>query len=258
MSTTFLTPSCSLRQLITDINSIHAKKNEREKMFTTPIGCLVFIAASLKAINSEIIKRNGRRLPSLLTGFTKRLFTLVGLWGIDPFLTTLQLKYPASGCSYCHALPCSCGATKEKPWKQEGNIRLGADQSEWSLSEWQSHHLLVYGMKNSTLSSDRLVAWQGEEFLETFIAIGWLEYARTHSLPTHSGVEALAQELPDLFMRTLAIANHQVIDIETLLIERYRNGCAKCQERFCICPDTTGDFELFEQHTLAGTRPAKE
>lgn len=252
---TFLISGSPLRQLIGDLNSIHAEKNQREKMFATPVGCLVFIAASLKAIGSEITKHGGRRLPSLIPGFTKRLFTLVGLWGIDQFLATLQAKYPATGCGYCQHLPCVCGASKAAPWRQYDNIQLHPDQAHWSLGDWQSHHARVYGIKNDGYTLDRLFGWQSEEFLEALMAIGWLEYAKQHGHPTHSGVEALATELPDMLMRTLAIANHQLFDVEATLLKRYQYGCAKCRSRYCVCPDSMADFELFELEVLATTRP---
>lgn len=228
-------------------------------MFTTPIGCLVFIAASLKAIGSEITKREGRRLPSLVTGFTKRLFTLVRLWGVDSFLSTLQAKYPASGCGYCHDLPCTCGNTKAAPWEQRVGFSLDPDQAQWSLGNWQSHHLRVYGIKNSDLVPDRLLGWLNEEFLEAFIVIGYLEYAKAHGRQIESALEALAGELPDILMRTLAIANRHEggFDVETLLLRRYQHGCALCQQRYCICPDSMGDFGLFEKEVLTGTRPTK-
>lgn len=253
----FIIPNCPLRQLITDLNSIHTEKNARERMFATPVGCLVFIAGALKEIGSEVTKRDGRRLPSLVPAFTKRLFTLVGLWGVDQFLTTLQAKYPASGCGYCHTLPCSCGQSKEKPWLESSSIVLDPNQLQWSLSDWQNHHFRVYGLKNANLSLDRLLSWQNEEFLEALMAIGWLEYAKQHGHSTNSGDEALATELPDLLMRTLAIANHQNFEVETLLRERHRYGCAKCQKRYCVCPDSMQDFGIFEQEVLATTRPTK-
>lgn len=247
-----------LPEMIRRLNAIHAAKNARERMFTMPIGCLLFIAAALKAINDEVTKRDGRRIASLLPNFLKRLFTLVSLWGTEPFLEVLRAKYPASGCGYCHALPCRCGSTKAAPWKQETSIALGSDQLSWSISDWQSHHLLVYGAKNTCLPVDRLLVWQGDEFLETFIAIGYMEYAKAYDLPVEEAMKALASELPDLFMRALALANHYVIDAETFLVQRYQHGCVKCRQLSCVCPSSLHDFGLFERETLAATRPAKE
>lgn len=265
MSQSFLVPSCPLGQLILDLNSIYAEKNRRERMFATPIGCLVFLAAAFKAVGSEITKHDGLRLPSLIPNLVKRLFVLVELWGIDFFLETLKAKYPASGCSYCGRLPCTCGKAKAKPWTRTGHV-LSPDQTTWSLLKWQTHHLSVYGPRNKELSpnlvSDRLNGWLNEEFFEAFIAIGYLEYASQYKYPDTATTQALNElhgELPDIFMRALALANHcsKPFCVETNLVQHYQQGCPKCHKRHCVCPDSMEDFGLFEQNVLAATGPIK-
>lgn len=265
MSQGFLNPGLPLRQLIISLNSIYAEKNRREQMFATPIGCLIFLAAAFKAVGSEITKHDGRRLPSLIPNLVKRLFVLVELWGIDSFLETLQAKYPASGCSYCGRLPCACGKAKASPWKSTAAV-LGSDQAGWSLSDWQSHHLSVYGPRNKELPPDllpdRLLGRLNEEFFEAFVAIGYLEYAKLYEYPAAATAQAedeLRSELPDIFMRALALANHhsEALNVELNLIQHYQGGCPRCHKRHCVCPDSMEDFGLFEHNVLAATRVAK-
>lgn len=260
MSHSFLIPGCSLQQLILDLNSIHDKRNQREGIFTTLGSCFDFLDGIHDAIISEVAKRQGRRAPGLVANFMKRFFTLVGVWGVDQFLGSLVTKYPASGCGYCHQLPCACGPEKAAPWTHT-SISLDPIQSNWSLGNWQSHHALVYGQRDVERSFEQVLLSQISEFSEARRISRWLENARTNSYPASEvgkAQQALSLELADLFMRTLAVANRYEggFDVETLVLDRYRDGCSKCRQRYCVCPNHAANFELFESETLAATRIA--
>lgn len=261
MTTSFLVPGCSLRQLILDLNSIHDASNQRNSIFTTLGSCFAFADGIEDAIISEVTKREGRRVPGLIANFMKRFFTLIGVWGVDRFLASLQAKYPSSGCGYCQKLPCQCGPEKAAPWTQS-NILLDPDQALWSLGSWQGHHVLVYGPCDEIRTPDRVLLSQIGEFKEAHRIARWIEEAEQRDYPAaeiEKASQALSFELADLFMRTLAIANRHEggFDVETLVIERYRHGCSKCRQRYCVCPDHSASFDLFERETIAATRPAK-
>lgn len=120
----------------------------------------------------------------------------------------------------------------------------------------------MYGARDQERTADRVLLSQIGEFKEAHRIARWIEEAIQGCYePTEidKASRALSLELADLFMRTLAIANRHGggFDVETFVINRYRDGCAKCRKRYCICPNYFANFDLFERETIAATRAVK-
>lgn len=252
----FLIPGCSLRQFIEDITSIHKKKNDLEGVLNTPIGALGFFASAEQALLRELSKHGGQRIASILPVWFMRFFVLVQATGLDRFLHALMAKYPRWGCSYCGQLPCTCGPVKEGGSSHTVLLRPSITQHIWSLWRWQGHHARIYGRKTVQTSIQQLLNWQAEELFELTANIAW----RSQSTPDEKSQaevrQAIAEELADTFMRTLAIATRRRVDVESGVINVYGSGCWRCKQRYCAC---TASAEVFDNYRemAAATRPAK-
>jgi hypothetical protein len=220
------------------LDSIYRGKNEREGVLTSMEGALMFIAGGLKQLNSDQAKCRGGSFGALLPLFTKRVLVAVTAFGPVNFINSLMAKYPAGGCSYCHQNPCDCGVTKSADWSTR--ISPITTQYDWSLDQWQTHHAAVYGLKNMEKTRGDLLTKLTEEFCELMVPVygaGILTRARGGlNQYAHGQLTAeVAQELSDLFMRTLALANEWPVALEPAIEAAYRQGCRVCHANPCQC-----------------------
>lgn len=222
------------------LDSIYRAKNEREGVLTSMEGALMFIAGGLKQLNSDMAKRRGKNFEALLPLFTKRVLVAVTSFSPMAFIESLSAKYPAGGCSYCFGYPCQCGTEKPDDWRMA--IAPGTHQNSWSLSHWQSHHVGVYGLKNLKKTRGELLQTLNEEFYELMIPV-YGAGILTRALGTEDAVRIdqlkreVAEELPDLFMRTLALANNDRMHLEAVIDSIYAQGCRVCHTNPCTCPN---------------------
>ena len=222
------------------LNGIYRTKNEREGVLTSMEGALMFIAGGLKQLNSDMAKCRGGNFGALLPLFTKRVLAAVTAFGPLNFGASLAAKYPSGGCSYCYQCPCDCGTTKSRDWGTK--ILCSATQHTWSLSRWQAHHAAVYGLKNMKKTRGDLLTKLNEEFCELMVPVygaGILTRVRgdLNQYAYDQLTAEVAQELPDLFMRTLALANEWPVALEPAIEAVYRQGCRVCHTNPCTCPN---------------------
>ena len=111
----------------------------------------------------------------------------------------LCIKFPLEGCGYCGHEICVCGKDRGSASHTTGVID---DRKNWNLAE------------SGELES-------GEE-------------ARLRSQSQGFDLE-YAKEIADAMAWTIAVANMKNVDLEKATLNRFGNGCLRCESQNCSC-----------------------
>lgn len=145
----------------------------------------------------------------------------------------LEIKYPMVGCGYCRNVPCTCAEVR-------GDAMLALDEvgdrASWSLSDWQKWLHGVYNLKNQERGVDYTIGRLSDELVELIA----LEHFASKMKPDELRLQRML-EVADLTAWTLAIGNLLEINVQTVVEERYGNGCPTCGAFPCSC--SSDDFD---------------
>lgn len=151
----------------------------------------------------------------------------------------LMQKYPKEHCIYCKSKPCMCSSFVKKEIKRDlvfKPVNLADPQASWGNPEYQQHSRDLYGIKNGS-DSDRLWVRLYEE-LDELVEMEHEEIPKFHYTSEELAV-MYSHELADVYMRLVACANVNDIDLQEVSMERYGMGCAICEQRICRCRGIT-------------------
>jgi NTP pyrophosphatase (non-canonical NTP hydrolase) len=174
-----------------------------------------------------------------LARIVARIFCVAEHFWHLPLPECLIRKYPATHCSYCQQMPCTC--PERRPDYQLAP-EVAPQQLRWSLSKWTHHFNALYGDRNRQRGIDNLMGRLYREAGE----LASVQMRLTETGPSLEAIEeAVALELADVLAWTIAVANYLNRDLEQAVLSRFRAGCPTCKKMPCTCC-TPFSFKLIE------------
>lgn len=178
--------------------------------------------------------RRGRRhdlLSIALARLVSRVFCVVDHFrgGLD-LTAAMEEKFPASGCSYCHHLPCQCGDDS----RPEATLAAASsdDQRAWSLQRWADHMDAVYGPRNRAKGFEHVITRlfrEVEELRVVTLRLPWMDQPADAILHEH------ALELADVLSWIMTASNVLGVKLGEAVDGRYAGGCTTCHAMLCQC-----------------------
>lgn len=217
----------SLNQLAELLYRLYGRRNRH---FLPDFHCRIdFLEMAVRDLQNAVRKEFGNDILSVaLARIVARIFCLSDFLGRPNLGAAMSIKYPETGCAYCHGTPCIC--IKRRPDAILGSSE--ASQLEWSLSDWQQHLDTLYGEMNCRSGVAETVLHLYEECVEV------TSQARQALTGEHTATEIERQyelEIADLIAWTCAVANLFYINLEDAVMQRFGNGCKTCNQNPCVC-----------------------
>lgn len=140
-------------------------------------------------------------------------------------------KFPMSGCSYCHNLPCTCSESRPDP-----QLGLGADQIQlsWMLGDWQKHLDKLYGDKNRERGIENVLNRLFKEVAELLNLEREIPKIGENGHSVEQVEHEFALELSDCLAWVIAAANITGVDLEKSTLERFWPTCWNCGQKPCL------------------------
>ncbi len=163
-----------------------------------------------------------------------RIFCITGHFGDDfPLARIMSEKYPAEGCGYCRAIPCTCGTHRQ----EHEALPPDPAQLNWTLRDWCVHINMMYGEKNRAKGIENTLNRlfrEVEEVRSVYYCVprkGWTP---------EQAIREFALEIADALAWTITCAYLLGVDPENAVLDRYKDGCTSCNTVPCSC----GPFTL--------------
>lgn len=173
-----------------------------------------------------------------LARIVSRIFCIAENFREQRLIEIMIDKYPLTGCSYCHKMPCECQERRSEPILKG---RIPKVQLKWSLSDWCRHFDKCYGAKNRSKGIDRMMSRlfkEASELLALELGVSHKTHGPLTQQETHYEFHL---EMADALAWTIAIANYFKINLEDAVLKRYGDGCWNCHKIPCEC--TNFSFE---------------
>ncbi len=132
-------------------------------------------------------------------------------------------------CPYCGGTPCNCKERAEA--RLPMTILSHPSSKPLALYEWQAMFGRIY--QNPVQDSAMHLAEEAGEVAEAMRS-----YAATHSAPWF---QKIVEELVDLVTNLFGVANGLKLDLASLMVCYFANGCPKCCRMLCGCDYITVD-----------------
>lgn len=144
--------------------------------------------------------------------------------------SALEAKFPAI-CAYCGSMPCECvDATRGAAILPTGVGTSGPR----SLRQWQEHLETMYGANNR--SEDKGVWFTVFRMMDETGELLILELNKGQdALSEEDFTEEMQLELADATAWLIAACNLTEVDLQSAVLEKYGNGCVKCEKAVCSC-----------------------
>lgn len=223
-----MTWNFGLQDLIDHSSKVYGRRNRIYA--ASPIDRINCLNLAIGDLQDGLRKGGSKeRLAIALARIVSRIFCFAEAFVKLPLVPMMVRKYPASGCSYCHQFPCGCGENRanSRPVQEVEEAQLF-----WRLSDWQKGLGALYGENNRRKGMDYVLL---RLFKEVSELLSFEMQIPETQLSVKEIEEELALELADTLAWTIAMANMLEIDIQASFVERYGNGCGKCNVTPCGC-----------------------
>ncbi len=162
-----------------------------------------------------------------------RIFAVANYFDGLSLTRFMALKYVENGCVYCWRKPCACSERRKAPDLER--VFVCNEQMEWDLKTWCLHLKTVYGEKNEERGIEYVLNRLFKEISELLL-LSFSHGRRSVDLSAEDVVREFALEIVDALAWTIAVANLLDVDLQTVVLDRYEDGCWKCKNVPCKCP----------------------